>query len=303
MENSPKIDCHVSARPLSRYLVKTKTTKYSRDQKVESIRHRYFFQWKNFWNDLHGLIVHPLQTYPQVSFGLSALLLVLLRKEDHAAFVFMVGALTLDVAVESNNTTSFSVTVAANSNRMMIMGFGHYQGGNNISASDYASAALSQIHTQAGSFGERAGLWGKVAPATGTNTFTITGNDAWTGYGVISIYDADQNLPTNTTGASDDTSVDLTTTVANAWVVAAIGAEPAITMTTTSGVEDMNEQGASYQNAEMHHVEKAAAGAQTISFSLGYGARSNISMCEVKPAGGGGGGPTNHFLGIMGVGA
>lgn len=169
---------------------------------------------------------------------------------------------------------------------MMIMGFGHYQSGNNISGATYNSVALTEVKAQAGSFGERAGLWGLVAPATGTNSFVVSGNDSWTGYGVISVYNVDQTLPATTGGASGSSSTAsaaLTTTVDNAWVVAAFGAEPTPTMTTSGGVEDMKLQGASYQNAEMHHVAKATAGSQTMSCSLSYGARWNVALCQLKP--------------------
>lgn len=309
MENSPKIDCQVSAVPINRYLVKTKTTKYNRSQKVESVKHRYFFQWQNALDDCLSFFVHPFQTYQRVAISLASMAFFLRGREDMAQLVFVVGALTLDVAVESNNTTSFSVTVAANSNRMMIMGFGHYQGGDNISGATYAAAALSEIKAQPGSYGERAGLWGKVAPATGANTFAISGNDSWSGYGVVSIYDVDQNLPTNTAGASGDSgyaSTTVTTTVDNAWVVAAFGCEPTPTMDSGIGgspVEDMNEQGASYQNAEMHHNPVTTAStAQQIGCDLSYGARWNVAACEVKPAGGGGGGPTPTLKDPIGMG-
>lgn len=305
MAQAPRIDCKVSAVQINRYLVKVKTERYSPFQNISTTSFRYFFQWKNVIDDIYGMFIRPVQTYPALATSLASLVFFLRGQEDMAQLVFFVGALTKDTAVESNNTASFSVTVASNSNRMMIMGFGHYQGGDNISAANYNSVSLTEVKAQAGSYGKRAGLWGLVAPATGTNTFTITGNDGWSGYGVLSIYDADQNLPTNTGGSSGDssgTTTSLTTTVDNAWVVAAIGAEPSITMTTSSGVEDMNEQGDVYQNAEMHHVAKATAGSQSISFSLGYGARWNIAMCEVKPVGGGGGGSTVNLRMLMGMG-
>lgn len=302
---APKIDSSNSVKPINRYLVKLRTVKYTRAQKVESVSVRYFVQWKNIMSDFLGMFVHPFQTYPAVSYSIASMILFLKGQEDMAQLVFVMGALTKDTAVESNNTTSFSVTVASNSNRLMLMGFGHYQGGDNITGATYATIALTVVKAQAGSFGERSGIWGLIAPATGANTFAISGNDAWSGYGVLSIYDADQAaLPATTGGSSGDsggTTTSLTTTVDNAWVVAAIGAEPGITMDTASGVEDMNEQGASYQNAEMHHVAKATAGSQSIAFTLAYGGRWNIAMCQVKPYDAGGG-PTPAVMDPIGCG-
>ena len=285
-----KVDKTYHIRNIHRYVIGVREVCNGKVSKRYEIQwHRIVLDFKNFIQS--GWAIR----YTTALFGL-----VLFIKTGNPLLLIFHGALTLDSATESNNTASFNVTVAANSNRIMIMGFGHYQGGGNISAADYNSDALTVVKDQPGSFGERAALWGLVAPDTGTNTFTITGNDSWTGYGVISVYDADQNLPTNTAGFSDDQTVELTTTVDNAWVVAAIGAEPAITMTTTSGVEDMNEQGESFQNAEMHHVLKATAGVQTVSYGLAYGARSNIALCELKPAAAAAATPKN--LTTLGVG-
>lgn len=281
-----KIDCSVRANPINRYLLKVVTKKYTFDQKVQFIKTDYVIQWKNLWIDVKQFFRNPFGLHPLVGYSIISMLIFLIGREEKAMHFFMIGALTLDSATESNNTATFNVTVASNSNRMMIMGFGHYQSGNNISGATYNGDALTVIKAQAGSFGERAGLWGLVAPDTGTNSFVISGNDSWTGYGVISVYDVDQTLPATTGGASGDSSTasaSLTTTVANAWVVAAFGCEPTPTMTTSSGVEDMKEQGASYQNAEMHHVLKATAGSQTMSCSLSYGARWNVALCQLKP--------------------
>jgi len=291
-----KVDSVTNFKLVHRYLGFSTTTKYAhrlsyrragkkyqRYQKIEYIKKTYHIQWKNIWGD----IKHIFTTEWGVRYAYGVLALVLFIKTKNPIFLFAQGALTLDSATESNNTTTFNVTVASNSDRMMIMGFGHYQGGNNISGATYNSDALTEVKAQAGSYGERAGLWGLVAPDTGTNSFVISGNDSWSGYGVISVYNVDQTLPDTTGGASGNSntaSASLTTTVDNAWVVAAFGCESIPTMTTSDGAEDMKEQGASYQNAEMHHVAKASAGSQSMSCSLSYGARWNVALCQLKPA-------------------
>lgn len=107
----------------------------------------------------------------------------------------------------------------------------------------------------------------------------------WSCVGIYSLYNCDQNLPSNTNtagGNSGTASVSLTTASNNSWVVACIEAEPAITMTTSGGTEDFNQQGASYQNGEGQHILKATAGSQTMSASLSYGARWNVSVLELK---------------------
>lgn len=280
-----KLDCKISGRPIGKYLLKLTTTKYNRAQVIISVKKSYVIQWQNIKSDIIRFFKNPFEVSPQIALSLFTLFIFLFSEEKALQF-FVIGALTKDSATESNNTSTFNVTVAVNDNRIMILGLGHYQGGDGISGATYNSDALTQIKKQDGSYGEHADIWGLVAPDTGTNSFVVSGRDSWMGFGVLSVYDSDQNIPTNTAGYSgSNSSVEgsLTTTVDNAWVVAAIGAEPAITMSTTSGVEDMNEQGDVYQNAEMHHVAKATAGSQNMTASLGYGARWNMAQCELKP--------------------
>lgn len=277
-----KIDCSVDVKPINRYLLKVVTKKYTYSQKIKSIDTTYSVQWQNIASDLK----HLFSTEWGLRYGFGLAEFYIFIKTGNPLFLIFQGALALDSATTSNDTATFNVTVAANSDRMMIMGFGHYQAGNNISGATFDSVALTELKAQAGSYGERAGLWGLVAPNTGTKSFVISGNDSWTGYGVISVYNVDQTLPATTGGASGDSSTasaSLTTTVDNAWVVGAFGCEAVPTMSTSGGTEDMKLQGASYQNAEMHHVNKATAGSQTVSCSLSYGSRWNVALCQLKP--------------------
>jgi len=284
-----KIDCSISVKPLGKYLLKVVTTKHRRDQTIESVKTAYPVQWQNIKADAKNFFKNPFGVAPNVALSL-LVPLVFLFSEEKAFYLFFIGSLTLDSATEGNNVDSFNVTVAVNDDRVLILGIGHYQNGNGISGATYDSDALSEIFTQDGSFGEHAALWGLIAPNTGTNSLAISGRDSWMGFGAISVYDANQSaLPTNVDGNSasgSSNSIAITTTVDNAWVVAAAGGEPAITMETTDGVEDMNLEGQSFEHAEMHHVAKATAGSQTMEVSLSYGARSNIAACELEPAGG-----------------
>lgn len=282
-----RIDTKTSVKKFNRYLFKVSETKYTYHQTVEYSRAYYCFQWQQFFRDIKNFSINPFN-YPRLAYALGSFALFLLLDKKDASFPLLMGAITHDSSTESATdiATTFNVTVGVNTDRMMIFGLGHYQGDTGISGVTYNGDALTLIKNQEGSFNERASLWGLVNPDTGTNSFVVSGAGEFTGFGVLSAYGCDQTLPTNTHGVSNDQSEALTTLNDGSWVIAAIGAEPAITMSTSGGVEIMNEQGQSFQNAEMHYVEKATAGSQTMSYGLAYGARSNMALCELVAAGG-----------------
>lgn len=293
-------DAEVSVKKFNRYLLKVKETRYTYEQEVSYRRVYFCFQWQQFARDAKNFVINPFK-YPRLAYAFASLFLFIFLDRDESIFPLLMGAITEDskTASATDIATTFNVTVGNNADRMMILGTGHYQGDSTEPTATYNGDALTVIKHQEGSFEERASLYGLVNPDTGTNSFVVSGAGAFHGFGVLSAYGCDQNLPTNTHGVSNDQSEALTTLVDGSWVIAAIGAEPTITMTTSGGVEVMNEQGQSFQNAEMHYVEKATAGAQTMSFSLSYGARSNMALCEMEPAVGGG--ETSNVKELSGV--
>lgn len=200
---------------------------------------------------------------------------------------------TLDGAVVSFKypTTSSSFTVNSNSDRMMCVSYGTYQGGSPTGIT-WNGTALTKIVEQVGSYNEESSIWCLVAPEVGTFTVEVTGMGNWSAVGIYSLYNVDQNLPTNFAtngGESSSESVTLVTESDNSWVIAQLEAEPAIIMTTSGGIEDYNQQGASYQNAEGQHILRATAGSQSMTASLDYSARWNATAVEIKVASAGGG--------------
>ncbi len=290
-----QINSFTNAKLLNRYLALLSVKVYSPIlkfkkgkpyQDIISTSRRYQVQWKNIWNDLKGLINNPLQTTPRVAYSLMAFLFIVLGKHEQAFNVaFVIGAIALDgTVVTGNNNSSISVTVASNSDRMMVLSYATYQGGGPTSAT-YGSNALTKTVEQVGSYNEKASIWSFVAPTVGTANMVLVGAGDWHGVGIYSLYNVDQNLPTNfstTGGDSSGTSLALTTGSNNSWVIACIEAEPAITMTTSGATEDWNLTGQSYQHGEGQHILKATAGSQTMTSSLGYGARWNTCNIEIK---------------------
>lgn len=187
------------------------------------------------------------------------------------------------VSDEYNNGTK-SIVIGSNENRLLIVGYGSYQGAG-PSGMTYNGVALTKIVEQVGSFNEVCSLWGLVAPDTGTHDLVVSGLGNWSAFGAYSLYNCVQSLPTNfnkTTGDSGGFSLALTTLYKNSWIISAIECEPIPTMTTTDGVLDWNFEGDVFQHAQGQHVVKAAAGAHTISGSLSYGARWNMANIEVR---------------------
>lgn len=198
-------------------------------------------------------------------------------------------SITLDGTVVSNeystSTITQAITIGANSDRMLIVAYGSYQGGG-PSGITYNGVALTKIVEQVGSFNEVSSLWGLVAPATGTNNIVVSGAGNWSAMGAWSLYNVDQTLPATFSsggGESSTASLALTTTVDGAWVITSIESEPVPTVTTSGGVNSWSFEGASYQHASGHTVPKATAGSQTMSASLSYGARWNMTNVQIKP--------------------
>jgi len=138
-----------------------------------------------------------------------------------------------------------------------------------------------------GSYSEQCSIWGLIAPDVGTYNVVMTGEGNWHGIGIYSLYNCSQTLPHNFSAVGGDNntaSLALTTGHDNSWVITCIEAEPAITMTTSGATEDWNLEGASYQHGQGHRIAKASAGSQTMSASLGYGARWNQCNVEVEEA-------------------
>ena len=196
-------------------------------------------------------------------------------------------SIALDGTVVSNeyNNGTQAITIGTNSDRMLIVAYGSYQGAG-PSGMTYNGVALTKIVERVGSFSEVSSLWGLVAPATGTNNLVVSGMGDWSAYGAWSLYNVDQTLPTTFSsggGDSSTASLALTTTVDGAWVITSIEAEPTITMTTSGGANSWTFEGQSFQHAGGHTVVKATAGSQTMSASLGYGARWNMTNVQIKP--------------------
>lgn len=187
------------------------------------------------------------------------------------------------VTDEYNNGTK-AITIGNQENRILLVGYGSYQGGG-PSGMTYAGQALTKIVEMVGSFSEVCSIWGLLAPPVGTDNLIVSGLGNWSAFGALSLYNAKQSLSMKTGkvgGDSGEVVLNFATEYKNSWIVTAIEAEPVPTMTTPNGVLDWNWEGDVFQHAQGQHVDKASPGNVRLSASLSYGARWNICALEVR---------------------
>ncbi len=143
-------------------------------------------------------------------------------------------AVTYDIASSTYNATagttlSWSHTVANQSNRVLVVGVTAEYATNNLcqaTSVTYGAQSLTKIGqsvTSSSSY-ECASLWYVLAPATGTNTITVTYQSSVTNKtaGAVGLYNVQQTTPdaSNTSSnPSGATTTSLTTTAANTMVV------------------------------------------------------------------------------------
>ena len=197
------------------------------------------------------------------------------------------GAIAMDGSVvTSQDTATNSFTVGNNANRLLIVEFASYQGGEQPSGITYNGDAMTQIVGQVGSYSECSSIWALVAPDVGTANVVLSGVGSYYSIGIISLYNCKQSNPTVTqvaTGESTTPSLSITPTVDNCWIVDSLESEANPAMTTTSGVNDWEDEGESYQHGSGSHFVQTTAGAKTMSYSLSYGSRWNLCAMAVEP--------------------
>lgn len=136
------------------------------------------------------------------------------------------GAIAFDAASSAtgNSSPSWSHTVAAGSNRVLIVGVSlRNNSGQTVTGVTYGGTALTLIGAQNGGTNSvRVELWRLVAPAAGTATVAVTVAARTVG-GAISLTGVDQTNPIEASqfanGSNLSPSVTVTTVNNNAWVV------------------------------------------------------------------------------------
>lgn len=119
---------------------------------------------------------------------------------------------------------SYNLTVAGD-DRFLVVGVAFSGLGQSVTGITYNGVALTLIEAKNSATSRRAELWGLIAPATGTNSVTVTLSSAVTSIsGAMSFTGVDQSTPNeadaNASGAgTSDISVAVTTVADNDWVV------------------------------------------------------------------------------------
>lgn len=292
MEN--KIDCNqkvtVETMRLGRNgfgfgLLRTK--RYHNDKPDSLYSNRVQFSWHLLLQQIeYHLDLRSIQLRYGLRYGLAfALLTIALKYESYALFI---GAIALDGSVieAPQDTATQSMTINTGSDRVLIMNFATYQGGQPTAVTFNTTETLTKIVEQVGSFNEISVMWGRIAPSQTTANVVLVGASAYYVFGLYSLTGADSVLPATTAVAGGDSStasLSITPTVDNCWIIDSIEYEAVPTMTTASGVSDWTDEGASYQHGGGSHFVQTTAAAKTMSYSGSYGSRWNICACAVKP--------------------
>ena len=204
------------------------------------------------------------------------------------AIAFAPNTPLIDTVATSQNTASTAITVAAKSNRKLVVSFSMYQGsGSGPSAVTAGGLAMTKVVEQVGSFNEQCSIWELVNPNTGLQNVVLTGASGYYAVGVYSLFNCKQSPTTNFSkvgGSGSAASLALTTLKNNSMIIACLEPEPIPTMTTTGGVQDWIQTAASFNNAQGQHFIQATAGAKTMSSNLAYGARWNMANVEIVEA-------------------
>jgi hypothetical protein len=192
------------------------------------------------------------------------------------AIAFDAAASSVSAGFAAGASYTFNHTVAAGSNRAIVLGAALWQdvaGSGTLSTCSYAAAAATSkivlTNTQM-----RAELWVLVAPATGTNTvsFTVTGNTDGRKFFAGSFTGVDQTTPTEATQTSSTSSgapsLSITSITDNAWLVDMVSKFGTTALTVGAGQTSMfNNSVGSITAAASYEGPKTPAGAVTMNWT------------------------------------
>ncbi len=209
------------------------------------------------------------------------------------------GSISLNGSVQTNRNSGGNITLSSfpvngsNSNRFLLVAVGSHQGGGSTGATGvtYGGTAMTQLVQTIGQYGEFVELWGLQAPAGGTGnivTSGLSGGD-FTFIAAYSLYNVKQTYSVVTgthSQSSNSSSINITPSSANNWIIDAIEAEP-VPSISGSASQDWTLNGVpnSYNNGEGSHIAQSGGPTQvSMSWGLSYGARSNHAAVALEPA-------------------
>ena len=200
----------------------------------------------------------------------------------------------LSAAAEPDGIYSWSHTCTG-ANRFLVVGVSMLSvAGSSVTGITYNGVALTKIgHVASVSGAVRAELWGLIAPATGSNTITVTLSTALDSVGcAVSFTGVHQTSPTegfNSASATNvgaaDATVDVTTVADNDWVIDCVATDDTAITVGAGQTQRWNTTGTLGSGAGSTEGPKSPAGAVTMSWTdVAALATWTISAISIKPA-------------------
>jgi hypothetical protein len=198
-------------------------------------------------------------------------------------------AIALDASATSIYEASLSTYgyshTCSGSNRLLIVGVAIFAAGS-VTSITYNGVNLTKIRNDTqGVYNSE--LWYLVAPATGTNTVTVTLNASLTSIAVsVSFTGVAQTGSISSNAASTGSGAicqnNITTIEANDWCISVIATGAPI-ITCTSGTQDRNTAGVLGTGAISHLGPVASPSSNALSWDLGGTNSYTMSGAALKP--------------------
>lgn len=248
----------------------------------------YEVQWQNIKADLKSLFTNPFGVAPQIAFSLAAFIFIALGKHNTAIQVAFMGAITLGTTGGSMTTSLTTVSTLSTTSKLVIL-LGNHQGSGAFSGCTFDSVAATFVQAASTAFNEREEIWYLDSPGAKTNK-TITasfGGGSGASIGYANLEGTASGAPSNNATANGDSStasVSITPSSNNSIVIAGNYTEANWSAVGSGETDIFHVQGASYENHMASYNIQATATAETMDFSLGFGARWAIVAIAVAPA-------------------
>lgn len=268
-----KIDAISNAKLVHRYLAKVGFTKLLEDGKPLFTKNSYEIQWDNIRHDLKNAW-RPSFWVPKVAYAIATAVLALTNNKDAAFSIAFVGAVARDTDTGGGNVATTVTWSHTNTGGDFIAIGAVVEHSGTTSSVSYNSVALSVKGTADNDSGSsaRVSIWGLVAPATGSNTASVTNTTGYQASGYAITYSGvDQTSPTSSvqtaTGNSSTPSLSVSSS-ANSIVMDLCGWDNAANNSPTVGAGQTEVAAFGVGGPHSHGSYESGAASVTMSWTL-----------------------------------
>ena len=184
-----------------------------------------------------------------------------------------VGPIPLFDASTESTSDGFSHTVGTKGNRLLIVAV---FAGTEPTAVTYGGVSMVKITQADIPSGNELGLWKLVAPASGGNTVTLTGESSLTAVQAISYYNVDQSTPTGTVGVTEGSGT--SSAVAATGNGASLIFGVAVGNRTLTGAAGQTERENTFNSGGLASADKPGSGATTLTWTQDSAGHASIAV-------------------------